>query len=195
VFEPFFTTKEVGKGTGLGLSICFDIIAKHNGNLEVESKEGEGATFVIDLPLISEKAEGDDADVKPIALVVDDEIDIRKLIAKWVEHAGYTPVLVENGKKALQIVDEKKDQVKLIISDVMMPEMNGVDFATQVRSKFPEMPIVLISGLVDLKTINDQLKGTPVEAILTKPIQREAFEGVVKKINETRASVEMRLAS
>jgi PAS domain S-box-containing protein len=156
IFEPFFTTKEVGKGTGLGLSQAFGFAKQSDGDVAVVSEFGKGATFTIYLPraappapaaqtaaIISEAASSGRGHS---VLVVDDNEEVGRFSAELLEDLGYIVRRVLNAKDALALLAEDEFAVDLVFSDVIMPGMNGVEFATVLRERYPGLPVVLTSG-------------------------------------------------
>ncbi len=164
VFEPFYTTKERGKGTGLGLSTVFGIVTQHQGSIEVESEPGEGTTLRIRLPRASE-SRSDDAwqSVPPRQssgplriLVVEDEPMIARLVDTTLTRAGHQVDRVNSPGAALERVAGGNDQWDLLISDVVMPGMNGPELADALRELRPALRVLFISGYpageLDLRT-------------------------------------------
>jgi len=134
IFEPFFTTKEIGIGTGLGLAMSYGTVREHGGVLDVESEVGKGSVFNVYLPLIQSQAiRIDTHDEEKIThgrgetiLLVDDEQYVRETGGEVLEELGYNILLAENGRQAIKMFESHKDQVDLIILDVVMPEMGGL---------------------------------------------------------------------
>jgi two-component system cell cycle sensor histidine kinase/response regulator CckA len=158
IFEPFFTTKEVGKGTGLGLSTVYGIVKQSGGFIFAESEPGKGTSFVIYLPV--HRAE---AAAKPgrkarepagelwgtgTILLVEDEATVRAVAERALTRHGYTVLLAENGEAAIEILDREK-RVDLMISDVVMPTMDGPTTAREARIRQPDLPILFISGYAE----------------------------------------------
>lgn len=159
LFEPFFTTKEVGKGTGLGLAMSYGIINQHGGFITCHSSVGEGAEFSIFLPAIDEyimtaafapPAEAvtklEDVSGEATILLVDDEETVRKICARALSARGYNILEAANGEQALSIYNEQKDNIDLIISDVIMPVMDGPSFYAEVQKIDERVKFVFISG-------------------------------------------------
>ncbi|MDB5672734.1 MAG: response regulator, partial [Alphaproteobacteria bacterium] len=157
IFEPFFTTKEVGKGTGLGLSTVYGIVKQSGGFIFAESEEGKGTSFVIYLPVHRAEA------VKPsrkeraptgelwgsgTILLVEDEATVRAVAEQALVRHGYTVLTAENGEAALEILG-REPQIDLMISDVVMPVMDGPTMVREARKSHPELPILFISGYAE----------------------------------------------
>lgn len=147
VFEPFFTTKPIGKGTGLGLAQVHGFIVQSGGDITVESRPGEGTTLHILLPASDEHegAHPANADAREKVLVVEDEEDLAALAATLFESLGYDVLVANNGKDALALLERNVD-IDVVFSDVMMPQMSGIELARIVRRDYPAARIVLASG-------------------------------------------------
>lgn len=177
IFEPFFTTKDVGKGTGLGLSIAFGIVKQHKGVIVVESELNRGTTFTIYLPSSERRVGGRRnraAECAGVAdkriLVVEDEAIVRNLMKTLLGNAGYMVETAEDGMEALYVLE--KQPVDLVISDVLMPRMNGKELYNETRARFPETGFIFMSGYPsDLLTT----KGLSEEHVvfIEKPIKRD----------------------
>ena len=160
IFEPFFTTKEVGKGTGLGLSMVYGIVKQTGGYVFCESEPGRGATFRILLPrhfadAVAEPAKKEAA--KPPAdltghgaiLLVEDEEAVRAFASRALASRGYTVLEAESGLDALRVVEEAGGKIDLIVSDVIMPEMDGPTMLTELRKRGLSAKIIFVSGYAD----------------------------------------------
>lgn len=148
VFEPFFTTKPAGKGTGLGLSQVHGFIAQSGGDIAIETAVGAGTTVSILLPAVPSEAEArtqrKDSESEKV-LVVEDENDLAALAATLFESMGYEVLIANNGKEALSMLERNPD-IDVLFSDVMMPQMSGIELARIVRRNHPQARIVLASG-------------------------------------------------
>ncbi|MBL4645585.1 MAG: response regulator, partial [Rhizobiales bacterium] len=162
VFEPFFTTKDVGKGTGLGLSTVYGIVKQTDGFIYVDSEEGKGTTFKIMLPRHVEvegeevvpetkKVEEGPTDLTGTAsiLLVEDEEAVRAFAARALASRGYTVHEAATGVDALEVMDEIDHKVDLVISDVMMPEMDGPTLLKKLRETQPDLKIIFVSGYAE----------------------------------------------
>ena len=154
IFEPFFTTKDIGKGTGLGLATVYGIVKQNNGFITVYSEPNRGTTFKIYLPrYIEKKIEGVkevETTVQPghgeVILVVEDEIAILRLTSRILKGLGYNVLTAGTPKQALGLVKGRKGGIDLLITDVIMPEMNGRDLADLLLSLYPKLMCLFMSG-------------------------------------------------
>lgn len=181
IFEPFYTTKPKGKGTGLGLSVVHGIVRSHGGAITVLSEPGVGTRFEVYLPLAREGALGlaeDEADApgleapRPEAsglrvLVVDDEEDVREMLSRLLEEKGYRVETAHHGRAALEAME--KHLPDLLISDRSMPEMDGEALARTAQQRWPDLPIILMSGMIDAEMIR-HYRDWGAATILAKPI-------------------------
>jgi len=159
IFEPFFTTKEVGKGTGLGLSTVYGIVKQSGGFIFADSKVGEGTRFVIYLPVHREEAKAtrsrktektkkDELWGSGTVLLVEDEPMVRSVAERALTRHGYTVITADNGEDALEIL-AKNEPIDLLISDVVMPGMDGPTMVREARQSRPELKILFMSGYAE----------------------------------------------
>jgi two-component system cell cycle sensor histidine kinase/response regulator CckA len=157
IFEPFFTTKEVGKGTGLGLSTVYGIVKQSGGFIFAESEPGEGTSFVIYLPVHRAEAAASPRKAREAAsevwgtgtiLLVEDEATVRAVAERALTRQGYNVLVAENGEAALEVLAREPD-IDLMISDVVMPTMDGPTTARAARESHPDLPILFISGYAE----------------------------------------------
>jgi PAS domain S-box-containing protein len=156
IFEPFFTTKEVGKGTGLGLSQALGFAKQSGGEIVVASNLGEGATFTIYLPQAAAPASHAQIGARKIEqalsgrghriLVVEDNEDVGRFSTELLQDLGYATRRADNAKQALALIAADQSAFDLVFSDVIMPGMNGVELATIIRERHPDLPVILTSG-------------------------------------------------
>ena len=154
IFEPFFTTKAVGEGTGLGLATVYAIVKQSTGHIEVQSTLGQGSSFKVYLPAAAQAA-ADHESGKGTAkaafsgetvLVVEDARPLRDLICEALSTSGCTVLSARDGQEALRIVSQRKSAIDLLLTDVVMPGMNGPALAKQVRALCPETKILYMTG-------------------------------------------------
>ena len=154
LFEPFFTTKQRGEGTGLGLATVYGIVKQNNGFIDVSSEPGVGTTFRIYLP---RHAAGKDDKAEQSALeelagrgetilLVEDEPSILRISQKMLENLGYEVVVAKSPIDALTLVEAYRGEIHLLITDVVMPEMNGRDLAGRIQTLYPKLKILFMSG-------------------------------------------------
>jgi signal transduction histidine kinase/ActR/RegA family two-component response regulator len=153
VFEPFFTTKAVGSGTGLGLATVYGIVKQNRGWIDVQSEIGTGTTFHIWLPRLSGDAVTKSAVVPQAAtrdserlLVVDDQEDVRKFAVEVLESHGYSVLSAADAESALALMERHPDSIHLLVTDVVLPGINGRDLAQRLRASRPAMQVLFTSG-------------------------------------------------
>jgi CheY-like chemotaxis protein len=159
VFEPFFTTKGVGKGTGLGLATVYGIVKQHQGWIDVSSEVGKGTTFSVFFPAgvsdtPSEKPNGEkmSTDGAETILVVEDESVLRNLVRSFLERRGYKVLLASSGLAALDIWRENRDEIDLLLTDMVMPGgMNGLELGQKLASDKPALKIIYTTGYSDFE--------------------------------------------
>lgn len=157
LFEPFFTTKSVDKGTGLGLATVYGIVKQNNGFISVYSEPGQGSTFKIYLPCCKNEPPPPNAQAKhhiPMGhgetiLLVEDNQAILKTACQILENLGYQALTASTAKQALEIAKTHTGEIELLITDVIMPEMNGRDLANQIEEAYPNLKILFMSGYTD----------------------------------------------
>lgn len=177
LFEPFFTTKKPGKGTGLGLAQVYGIIKQHGGYIKVDSALGVGTTFTIYLPA---ETEGEVVDIdlevesategsKEVVLIVEDDLSTRRVLHDILTSLKYEILVAADGQEALEIFDQKNGEVDLVISDMVMPEMDGRELYERLNKNYPDTKIILITGY-PLSDGTRQLLDYRRAAWLQKPI-------------------------
>ena len=163
VFEPFFTTKKQGKGTGLGLSTVYGIIRQNEGLIEVQSTPGKGTIFNIFWPVTEdapEEAEDlpqttDDFRGNESILLVEDEQEVRNFARSALEEFGYTVIPAGNGKEAVKILESNTHTFDLVVTDVVMPDMNGMELYHEISQNYPALPVLFTSGYTDTNVFQD----------------------------------------
>jgi PAS domain S-box-containing protein len=155
-FEPFFTTKGVGKGTGLGLSTVYGLVQQNHGTIHVSSERGRGTAFEMYFPTVPGGEEVQESaglnggqQGHETILVAEDEPGVRKLVCDALELIGYTVLPAADGYEAMRILEQRGDEVQLLLTDVIMPLMGGRELAKRVQSVKPETKVIYMSGYTD----------------------------------------------
>ena len=191
LFEPFFTTKDVGKGTGLGLATVYGIVKQSAGYIFVYSEEGKGTTIKIYLPRVSEilpaaqekATKGVRGGGTETLLVVEDEQLVREITIKTLQRHGYTVLEAENGEVALRVVQDYKGRIDLVVTDAIMPVMNGKELADRLKVVLPGIPVMYVSGYTEEVT---SVQGIMPEGtfFLQKPFTASGLASKVRQVLE-----------
>jgi len=189
IFEPFFTTKERGKGTGLGLSTVYGVVKQSGGYVWVDSEPGKGASFKIYLPRFEEAVNAPEASAaSPEAtrgtetvLLVEDSEPLRKLAHRFLENNGYRVVAAANGEEALQTAVQEREPIQLLLTDVVMPGMNGRVLASHLVLRQPGMKVLYMSGYTD-SFISGHGVLEPGTYLLHKPFTEETLMRKVREV-------------
>jgi two-component system cell cycle sensor histidine kinase/response regulator CckA len=193
IFEPFFTTKPMGHGTGLGLSTVHGIVKQSEGHIEVYSEPGQGTTFKVYLPRVEGAAES-----RPVSratagryegdetvLVVEDEEIIRRVVCESLRMNGYTVLEVADGSQAITICERQDQPIDLLITDVIMPLMNGPELVRRVKAVRPHLLTLFISGYTDRALIHQGLREAGT-AFLQKPFTPDVLVRKVREVLDER---------
>jgi two-component system, cell cycle sensor histidine kinase and response regulator CckA len=175
VFEPFFTTKGLGRGTGLGLAVVHGIVAQNGGHIAVYSEPNVGTSFRIYLPVAGEGAAGVEAPAPPESLdgdetilVVEDEESIRRYAARALSRRGYRVLQAGDGEAAMELVAQHAGPIHLLLTDVVMPKMDGRQLAQELSQRFPSLHVLYTSGYTDDAIVRHGILQAEV-AFLSKP--------------------------
>jgi PAS domain S-box-containing protein len=187
IFEPFFTTKDSGKGTGLGLATVYGIVQQNNGAIEVQSRVGHGTTFYIYLPRATDL--GKTAPIKPVSselghetiLLVEDDDRVRALVSNMLRKNGYTVLLASAGDQALEIAARHRGRIHLLLTDVVMPGLNGRILSERLTSARPDTRVLYMSGYSDDAILRHGVRKAAAHFI-QKPF---SIDALAHKIRET----------
>jgi signal transduction histidine kinase/HAMP domain-containing protein/ActR/RegA family two-component response regulator len=193
IFEPFFTTKEVGKGTGLGLATVYGIVKQTGGDIYVYSEPGKGTTFKIYLPQINQEQENragaentnESLDGDETILLVEDEKSLRDLAFAILVRRGYTVLEAGNGEEATAISRNYNGTIHLMLTDVIMPLMNGRELADKLRQERPDMHVLFMSGYTDEAIIRHGVLDS-MDAFIQKPFTPVRLAKTVREILDGR---------
>ena len=193
IFEPFFTTKEIGKGTGLGLATVYGIVKQNHGFIYAYSEPGQGATFKIYLPQVADEAVATTVSSAAEApagrgetiLVVEDEKSLREICRRFLEGLGYEFLVAETPGEALKLVDQHPGDIQLLLTDVVMPGMNGRQLANRISAAKPGIRVLLMSGYTaDVMADRGVLEENT--AFIGKPFTRDVLARKVREVLDTR---------
>ena len=190
IFEPFFSTKGPDKGTGLGLSTVFGIVNSHGGFVRVYSQPGQGSTFAVYLP-ISGSSKGDTEILSKASisflgngetiLVVDDEAGVRQMMRSVLTVLNFQPVIASNGTEALIQLADKREELRAVITDMHMPQMDGLNFVRVLKHTLPQVGIIVTSGHLNELELKE-FKALGVTLVLNKPFTQEKLVEVLRTI-------------
>jgi two-component system cell cycle sensor histidine kinase/response regulator CckA len=200
IFNPFFSTKKVGEGTGLGLSTVYGIVRQTGGFIDVESEVGKGTYFTIYIPALTEEevaaaiVESDESEEERPApdltgygtlMLVEDEEAVRIFSARVLRNKGYEVFEANSGEEALQILEKEGDQIDLIVTDVVMPEMDGPTLYRHIQERWPAIKVVFVSGYTEDR-LREQFKDGEEFHFLGKPFSLKQLAQKVKEILQDR---------
>jgi CheY-like chemotaxis protein len=187
IFEPFFTTKEQGKGTGLGLATVYGIVKQSGGHVFVESEVGQGTTFKIYLPAVGEAAlplaaapAGEPRVGTETVLLVDDDEMVRRFAERVLREHGYTVHAAAGAEEALAACARIGPSIRLLLTDVVMPRVNGTELAARVRALFPGIRVVFMSGY-SAEGVIDRALLSATTSFLQKPL---TVEGLTRRVRD-----------
>jgi len=189
IFEPFFTTKERGKGTGLGLSMVYGAVKEHGGYIDVQSQVGCGSTFTIYLPVstmaVSRPVKANETPIKrkEVILYVDDQEDALMAVQAILAQQGYPMLSASDPARALALFKEKRHEIALVITDMVMPEINGMELIRQLSALNPQLKILAVSGNMNIIAGKDDIRD--IAGFLRKPFDSRALLSTVRRILDT----------
>ncbi|HEV2177660.1 MAG TPA: response regulator [Terriglobia bacterium] len=187
IFEPFFTTKEKGKGTGLGLSMVYGVVKQSGGYIWVESEPGQGSCFTVYLPRVEAELPGKKNPsvvgrtvASETILLVEDEDSVRELVRRVLEAKGYKVLEASRGEQALEAAEKHPDPIRLLLTDVVMPHMNGRELARRLAPSHPEARVLFMSGYIGNTADGKELESEG--AFLHKPFTSDALARKVREV-------------
>lgn len=189
LFEPFFTTKALGQGTGLGLATCYGIVQQAGGTILVDTELGVGTTFTILLPRATGRADlsrrsppcAGASQGSETVLFVEDDPRVRRIGMRILTEHGYGVCVASDGREALQVMAAREDPIHLLVTDVVMPGMNGIELARKLHETHPELPVLFSSGYTDAAVISQNMLA-PKTAFLRKPYKPEMLLAKVREL-------------
>jgi len=191
IFEPFFTTKDPSRGTGLGLATVYSAVRQCGGRIEVTSEVGAGSCFDVIVPaveaplapreragLTSEPTAGSE-----VILLVEDDPSVQDLLRGFLEDLGYSVLAADNGCSGLELVRRHEHRIDLVVTDVVMPRMNGIELARQLRDEQPGLKVVLMSGYTrDRSRLEEESLLSPTCVFLQKPFSTKTLGRTVRSL-------------
>jgi len=190
IFDPFFSTKQLGKGTGLGLSVVYGIIKQHDGDITVSSEPGKGTRFDIYLPECKRQPEKGKRERIPIKnlygkgekiLVVEDNKTILGYLKRALTSYGYNVVSASSARQALELFTRQKDDIELLLSDVVLPDISGLELAKNLTAQKPELKVILSSGYLDEKSRGEDIIKCGL-SFIQKPFKGEDLLQTIKSL-------------
>ena len=190
LFEPFFTTKPIGKGTGLGLSTVYGIVKQSSGMIEVESTPGEGTTFRVYLPIVEQpvsprktaKFPSPVATGSETVLLAEDQSSIRSVLREFLESRGYQVLEAQNGGEALELAEHYTGPIDVLVTDVIMPQIRGLELAKRVTELHPDICVIFMSGYSEDALLENRLLSQQNITLIQKPFDPE---DLAQKIRES----------
>jgi CheY-like chemotaxis protein len=196
IFEPFFTTKEVGKGTGLGLAMAYGVVKQHGGEIQVRSEVGQGTTFEIHLPLCEKRTAEPAFEPTPVKvapgrspataatiLLVEDEASVRRVTKRALEKIGHRVIEAVDPEEALASANNPALEFDLVLSDIVMPGMNGLDLMTRIKEIRPGMKSLFMSGYAKEEILSRISTDSSIE-YLPKPFTIDELAAKIKGVLE-----------
>jgi CheY-like chemotaxis protein len=194
IFDPFYTTKAPGKGTGLGLSTVFGIVSQSGGQVQVQTALGQGSTFQVDLPRVDAKSPPGKLRIVPetpgrlgVVLVVEDEPMVRQFVETILERSGYVVLSASHGDEALVAASRWAEGIDVLLTDIVMPGLHGLELAARLRTERPTLSVVFMSG--HAADVVSGAGGLPVTGdFLPKPFSvDELLRAIARAVDQGRA--------
>jgi CheY-like chemotaxis protein len=187
IFEPYFTTKKTGEGTGMGLAMIHGIVKNHSGDISVYSEPGKGTSFHLFFPKIQVKTEPGSKILQKVPggkeriLLVDDEKALAEMGTQMLERLGYEVKGISNPRDALETFRQDPDRFQLVISDLTMPHMTGIQLAQELKKIKPQIPIILCSGY-GVSLPGEQIYALGIDDFIMKPVIKSELAHKVRRV-------------
>ncbi len=189
IFEPFFTTKQPDKGSGLGLASVYGIVKQSSGHIWVKSELGQGTAFTLYFPLVKGHAEdvsttlvgGESVGGSETILLVEDEPSLRAVTAAALESVGYRVLQARDAAEAIRLLEESREPIHLVVTDVIMPGMSGVELSKRIKLRKPELKVMFISGYGG-EHFAEQMSEMPDAVLVEKPFPRVVLVNTVREV-------------
>ncbi|HIJ78749.1 MAG: response regulator [Desulfobulbaceae bacterium] len=187
IFDPYFTTKEIDTGTGLGLAIVHAIVEEHGGMISVKSEPGKGSEFKVYLPATKNDLNipTDNKELPTVGqgqiLFVDDDLMLLEMGAIMMEKLGYTVTTANNGNNALNLFENQPDLFDIVVTDMTMPGMTGLELAKKILAQRNNIPIILCTGFSHMVTA-EKAKAAGIKEFILKPLKRNDLANILKKV-------------
>ena len=188
IFEPFFTTKPVGKGTGLGLPTVYGIVKQSGGSIEVDSVLSEGTTFRVYLPIVEKPVRSrkgpkfQSSQGSETVLLAEDQPSIRGALREFLELKGYSVLEAQNGDEALDLAQRHSGSIDVLVTDVIMPQVRGLELAKRVTELHPDICVIFMSGYSEDVLLENRLLSQQNLTLIQKPFDPE---DLAQKIRES----------
>ena len=201
IFEPFFTTKPIGKGTGLGLAVVQGIVEQHRGCIFVSSQRGKGSLFRVILPAVPPTKAKSRSVARPMPaarqaslpttlLLAEDEEAVRAVGTSLLHRQGYKVLQAKDGEEAVQVAQLHGEEIALLILDVVMPRLGGVEAALRITKERHRLPVILCTGY-SAGLVADELRHHKIWQVLNKPYsQEDLLDAVAKALDVARADAD-----
>ncbi len=191
IFEPYYTTKNKGEGTGLGLSVVHGIVTGYGGAITVDSEVGKGTTFKVLFPIIEKEEKAESIDNGPLPtgneciLFVDDESTIVDAGNQMLKSLGYEAVSITDSTSALELFKSRPDKYDLVVTDMTMPGMTGIELSKALRKIRSDIPLILCTGFIG-QIEKEKAKSVGINALLMKPFAIKDLAGTIRKVLESK---------
>ncbi|MCX8063856.1 MAG: ATP-binding protein [Candidatus Hydrogenedentes bacterium] len=185
IFDPFFSTKFLGRG--LGLATVATTVRNHKGAIKVETEVGKGSTFTVYLPVLAVRPKHEIESSKGLILIIDDELEIQKLLFKSLSKEGYKVIQALNGIEGLNLLNSYGNKIDLLILDIILPDISGNKILAEVNSKYPELPILIISGYTE-ESLESSISHLKYWDFMMKPFSIREITQKIKELFNTKKS-------